>query len=328
MSRFRAFLSCHLPANNEVKSIANMLEREFEPYICDEPQPGQLPEILTNKIRECDCLIVVALDSDSAFIQNEIGTALALGKPVAAIIREGVQLGGILRYLCTSITYVTLEDCLARIPSLKDNLIAKLTSGFSIRGGPQGFLASADELGLLGVYHSRAAAFQDFFRFWKQGTDIAIVASTLEGFRKGLGLDPRELLGEKLRSRARIRILLTHPDFISYREQQEGTAKGSIKKELKRCHKELFTIRDIHAAEERLTWRFFRGAPTCFMIATDEFMLLNPYLYMQPALFNFSLVARNTGSELDIYGRYMRHHFEAAWNHPSLSLRKQELKKK
>ncbi|HKH44545.1 MAG TPA: hypothetical protein VKM72_07770 [Thermoanaerobaculia bacterium] len=321
--RFRAFISCRFPVHDDVRAIANMLEGEFEAYISEEPKIGVLAYALKDKIAESDCLVVIALDSDgdSAFVQGEIAMAHTLGKPVVAICREGVEIGGILPQLCTWATFKDLRDCSVQIPRLKEEIIGKLSSAFLIPGGPQALLASASKLGILGVYPSRAAAFLEFFRFWEQGHEISIVASTLEGFRKGLGIDPRELLGKKLQASAdtKIRLLLTHPEFISYREKQEGAENGVIKSELKRCRQELVKIRKSHRARERLTWRFFKGAPTCFMIATGDFMLLNPYLYMQPGIFNFSLLLRNTGSDIDIYRRYKKYHFEDAWAHPTLS---------
>jgi hypothetical protein len=299
-----------------------MLEGEFTPYISEEPKIDSLPRALNDKISQADCLIVIAVDGVTPFIQNEVGMAHALGKPIAAICRKGVEVGGILLHSCAHVIFENLHDCAAKIPDLKAELLSKLRSSFLVPGGPEALLESATRLGVLGVHPSRATAFHGFLRFWEQARDVAIVSSTLEGFRKGLGIDPRELLGEKLQSNpeATIRILLTHPDFISYRERQEGIEEGSIKDELQRCHRELLKIWERYRAGKRLAWRFFKGAPTCFMIASEDFMLLNPYLYMQAGYFNFSLILRNTRSRLDIYRRYKEYHFEEAWNHPELSI--------
>ena len=318
---FRAFLSCKFPVHEDVHAIARMLETEFTAYISDEPKIGSLPYLIKEKISEADCLIAIAIDGDSPFIQNEIAIAYALGKPIAAICKAGVEFRGILPDLCTWISYNDLRDCIPEIPRLKQELLNKLSSAYLIPGGPENLLVSATAFGMLGVYPSRATGFHQFMRFWDREKDIAIVASTLEGFRKGIGLDPSELLGDKLRDQrdSRIRILLTHPDLVSNREQQEKIRKDSISLELHNCREQLFEIQRVCSAGDRLTWKFFKGAPTCFMIAAGDFMLLNPYLYMQSAIFNFSLIVRNTKSKLDIYNRYKKYHFELAWNDSGLA---------
>ena len=234
------------------------------PYISDEPKVGNLAYALKERLQEADCLVVIAKDVDSPFIQNEIALAYGMGKPIAAIYHESVEVRGILPLLCTWVTFKNLQDCSPQVARLKDELAAKLEAGYVIPGGPESLLTSATSLGILGVYPNRAAAFNDFARFWERENEISIVASTLEGFRKGIGIDPRELLMDKLKNveETRMRILLTHPDFISFRERQE---RVEIRKELDHCRKELREIHERSDAGDRLTWRFFQGAPTCFM---------------------------------------------------------------
>jgi hypothetical protein len=321
---FRAFISCRFPVDEDIRAISQMLGGEFTPYISEEPKIGNLAHSIREKIRQADCLVAIAKNASSSFMQNEIAMAYGMGKPVVAIYHEEVVVDGILPSLCTWVSFKDLRDCSEKIPHLKRVLIDKLNSDFLLSGGPEELFTSFSKLGILGVYPSRGNALNDFFRFWKTAKEIVIVGSTLEGFRKGFGIDPRELLGEKLQgsSDVRIRILLTHPDFIAFREKQE---RAEISKELEHCRKELAAIKDQAKAGDRLMWRFFRGAPTCFMIAADDFMVLNPYLYMQSAIFNFSLILKNTDSELDIYKRYKKYHFEHAWTHSELTSEESEL---
>jgi hypothetical protein len=218
------------------------------------------------------------------------------------------------------LTYKNLQDCSKQIPDLKKALIDQL-SKYRLPGGPDKLLTDLGRLGILGLYPDRASGFRQFLRFWDIEDDIAIAGSTLEGFRKALGVDPRKLLEKKLRGspKSRIRILLTHPSLISYREKQEEAKQGAIGAELAESQRQLVSIRQNCKAGDRLAWKFFRGAPTCFMISAGDYMLLNPYLYMQSAIFNFSLIVWNTGSDFDIYNRYDEYHFERAWANSKLS---------
>lgn len=320
--RYRAFISCRFPVDAKVRAIAEMLRDEITPVFSEAPKIGNLAFNLKQQIQDADCVIVIATDDCSPFVQNEIGMAYALGKPTAAIKARAVKLDGIQQYLSTWLTFSTLADCARQISGLKQTLLNELSSRFLIPGGPDTLLSDLTRLGILGCYPDRASAFRQFLRFWDDETEIAIVGSTLEGFRKCLGVDPRKLLARKLRSNPRttVRVLLTHPDFVTYRETQEAAPPGIIASELRQTDAELARIQRDCGAGNRLAWRFFRGAPTCFMIMAGDCMLLNPYLYMQAAIFNFSLVVRNTGSEYDIYNRYKEFHLDNAWAHERLAV--------
>jgi hypothetical protein len=320
--RFKAFISCRLPVTEEVRAITEMLRDEVQPLISDAPKIGNLAYNLKQQIQEADCLIVVATEGEySPFVQNELGMACALGKPITAICKDTVKVTGIQEYLTSWITFHDIIDCAKQIPDLKRTLLTELSSRFLVAGGPDGLLDNLNQLGILGVYPDRASAFRQFLRFWNDENEVVIVGSTLEGFRKCLGVDPRKLLGHKLKNspKSYIKILLTHSQFVSHRERQEDAREGSIKSELAESHRQLSSIRQNCNAGERLTWRYFKGSPTCFMVSAGDFMLLNPYLYMQPGIFNFSLIVRNTGSDFDIFNHYKEFHFESAWSHQELS---------
>jgi len=178
-------------------------------------------------------------------------------------------------------------------------------------------------LGILSIHQDRAEAFRVFFPVWRKNPVIRIVASSIEGFKRGTGIDAEALLRPKLEESgpkdSRIQIILTHAEFAGYREKQEGEEDEYILKQIAATTRLLNDLKKSTKAGDRLQWKYFRGAPTCFMIIAGDYMLLNPYLYMQPAYFNFAMIVRKTGKSIfDIYSRYELYHFTKAWTDPRL----------
>ena len=318
-----AFISCRFPVEAVVRTIAEMLRPEINPYLSTEPKVGSLPDQLKERISAADCLIVILTESGgSEFVQNEVGIAYALNKPVFAIYEENVQVAGIQPFLSTYIKYPRQEigHVAAQIAGLKEAARTEVeVRQFS--GSRDELLTELKTNGVIGVFPDRASAFRVFRPIWERERVIRIVGSTIEGFKRGIGLPARALLVPKLTNdpESSIHILLTHGSFAAYRENQEDEKDGYILRQIELATKVLTEIKNGLQQPDRLQWKYFQGAPTCFMILAGNYMLLNPYLYMQPAYFNFSLIVRDTGSELDIYNRYKMNHFEEAWNHKVLT---------
>lgn len=313
-----AFISCRFPIDKDVEKICSMLEPDIVPYISTDVKIGSLPHRLREKIGIADCLIAILTEAgSSAFIQNEVGIAFALNKPIFAIYEQSVDVSGIQPYLSTFIKYdgKDLAASAKQISSLKITAITAIASR-EISGGPEELLEYLTQSGIQGIYPDRATAFRVFMPIWDREGSIRIVGSTIEGFKRGVGIDASELIQSKLEKNpsATIFIILTHASFARYREQPEGEPEGYITGQVRRTTEMLQHVAKNTQSGERLKWKFFKGAPTCFMIMAGNFMLLNPYLYMQSAHFNFSMIIKNTNSPFDIFNHYKTYHFQRAWD--------------
>ena len=318
----QAFISTRFPIEQTVQQICNFLQPEISPYVSNDVKAGSLPHRLREKIARADCLIAIITEQgSSAFIQNEVGIAFALHKPIFAIYEASVDVSGIQPYLSTFIKYQkdALPSIATDIASLKLAITAEHASR-EIIGSKDELLDSLDKNGILGIYPDRATAFRVFQTVFDREQRVCIVGSSVEGFKRGIGTEARELLIAKLQKdkSASIQILLTHGSFARYREAQEAEIDGYILSQIKATSQMLADVRDRADAKGRLQWRYFKGAPTCFMIMAGSFMLLNPYLYMQPAYFNFTLIVKDTASHFDIFNHYHQYHFQRAWEHTSL----------
>ncbi|MBI5206961.1 MAG: hypothetical protein HY934_04130 [Candidatus Firestonebacteria bacterium] len=319
----QAFISCRFPPNETIKNICEMLQPEISPYVSQDVKLGNLPQRLKEKIGTADCLLAVLTEQgSSAFIQNEVGIAFALNKPIFAIYEETVDVSGIQPYLSTFIKYKKdkLSDIAKDIHSLKVTASTEISSR-EIAGAPEEILGNLSKNGVQGIYSDRATAFRVFNRIWQREQNIRIVGSTIEGFKRGIGIEARELILPKVsqNKESTVHILLTHASFAKLREGPEKEQPGYITRQIKTTTQMLQEIKKDKNVGERLKWKYFKGAPTCFMILAGNFMLLNPYLYMQAAYFNFTMIVKDTNSPFDIYNHYSQYHFQKAWDDPELS---------
>lgn len=324
MQAIHAFISCRLPLSDTVEKICHMLRPDIETYVSKDVKFGNLPWKIKEKISNSDCLIAILTEQgSSAFVQNEVGMAFALGKPVFAIYAEECDVSGIQPYLSTFIRYngndvaSITEDILSLKTAIGTEIAAREFGGSS-----EELLESLHQNGVQGIYPDRSTAFRKFSPIWEREPHVRIVGSSIEGFKRGIGIDARELLLEKLEvnPQATLQILLTHPSFARYREAQEGEMKDYIVTQITSANRTLEELRSQTKDEGRIQWKFFKGAPTCFLIIAGDFMLLNPYLYMQAAYFNFTMIVNRTTSRFDIYKHYSEYHFQRAWDHAELSV--------
>jgi len=328
----KAFISCRFPVVDTVKNICDMLKPEIEPYISKDVKHGSLPLKIKEKISFADCLIaIITEDGNSAFIQNELGIAFALHKPIFAIYEQSIDVAGIQPFLSTFIKYSkeNISSIASDIISLKSAIATEIASR-EVVGSEDELLESLHENGIQGIYHDRSTAFIAFSTIWERETNINIIGSSIEGFKRGIGIEARELLLTKLKSNdnTNIKILLTHSSFAKYRETQEKEKNGYIVDQIKATTLMLEEIKSLTNSADRFLWKYFKGAPTCFMIMAGSFMLLNPYLYMQPAYFNFSMIVKDTNSPFDIFNHYKQYHFQRAWDHTTLSVQDSGVKTK
>jgi hypothetical protein len=320
----QAFISCRFPVDDAVKHICTLLQPDISPYVSRDVKFGSLPHKLRERIVAADCLIAILSEQgSSALIQNELGIAFALHKPIFAVYEENVDVSGIQPYLSTFIKYKkdSLVNIAEDLVSLKTAILTELAAR-EIVGSQDELLDSLSKNGVQGIYPDRSTAFRVFSKVWERERDIKIVGSTIEGFKRAIGIDARDFLVSKLETtqNSSIKIVLTHGSFVKYREVQESEIDGYILLQVKATKEMLDQVRETTKSGDRLQWRFFKGAPTCFMIIAGSFMLLNPYLYMQPAYFNFSMIVKDTNSPFDIYNHYRQYHFQRAWENTNLSV--------
>ena len=320
----QAFISCRFPVEDTVETICQMLQPDIVPYISRDVKFGTLPHKIRERIAASDCLIVVITEAGSSdFVQNEVGIAFALGKPIFAIYEQRIDVAGIQPYLSTYVKYRSenIGGITTDVLSLKTAIGAEISSR-ELGGSPEELLELLSRNGILGIYPDRSTAFRVFEPIWEREQDIKIVGSSTEGFKRGIRIEARELLAGKLAkgdTASTVQILLTHSSFAEYREAQERELDGYIVAQIRATDQMLQDLQKRTDAADRLQWRFFKGAPTCFMIIAGNFMLLNPYLYMQPAYFNFAMIVRDTKSPFDVYSHYSQYHFQRAWDDPSLT---------
>ena len=177
---------------------------------------------------------------------------------------------------------------------------------------PLGFtinlLQVIEQTGIRGVYPSRAEALAAFYPFIEQAVAIYVTASSFLGIRAVAPERVSALLQEKA-AKVEFRILMTHPEVSEWREKQEGRRPGSIKIEIEET---VETLKRWGVREDHI--RFYRGAPTVFMIYTPTRMLLNPYTYETEAYRTLTLEVAPTGHPNDVFTQFRDNHFKKPWN--------------
>jgi hypothetical protein len=186
-------------------------------------------------------------------------------------------------------------------------------------------LQQTSELGLVNIYATRPEAIEEEFFdvMQREAKGIDIVGSTIFGAR-GHHRVTRNTVVELLAAKARnpgfvLRMLLTHPDFISHRQDQERTEKNIDR---------IVISRELRDAVDWLVQagltdhvRFYRGAPTCFTLICrgEKTMLANPYPYQSEAYNSWTAIFRQTARP-GVYDQFGRHHFEEPYNNVELAV--------
>jgi hypothetical protein len=210
-----------------------------------------------------------------------------------------------------------LTDISSKLDSVQQAATAMVTASR--------LLQQTGELGLVSIHPSRSDAIEDeFFAIMEhedQGIDV--VASTIFGL-KGRHRVTRDTILNLLRAKAQrneftLRVLLTHWDFISHRQDQEKTEKNVTRYVIS---KELKEAVDLLVASELAGFvRFYRGAPTCFTVICrgEGLMLANPYPYQREAYNSWTAVFRQT-SKPGIFSAFGKAHFEEPWGNHALTI--------
>jgi nucleoside 2-deoxyribosyltransferase len=291
--------------------------------------PGSISESITAELRSAD-LVVADLTERSPNVFYEMGYRQALNRPIITISQGALAALPFNVHHIRTISY-DLRD-LHSIAEFKRQLgeTAKLAS----RRGKQYPSSAAEsldrtteistELGVVGAYSSRTDAIESaFYRVMReedQGIDI--VGSTifgLRGHRNATFENMMDLLRTKhANSRFRLRILMTHWEFITLRQDQEKTAKNVARYVISLELKDAVDVIKANGLEGCL--KFYRGSPTCFTIVAhgQRQMLLNPYPYQGEASNSWCIIARETPG--GIYSRFFQVHVEGPWQNANLAV--------
>lgn len=204
------------------------------------------------------------------------------------------------------------------------------------------FLRRSSELGLEMIYHDRATALSNFTKYMRDEARqdngrLYIVGSSVRGLtenisdidhiiQNALGLENQgdRFVQKRPKKNFDLRILLTHPEYSHFRENQEDRPTGAIEDEIFDGLRKLeaTTPVDYPNPPDHYLWnivRMYKGTPTCFMIVAGNHMLINPYPYEEEAFKSFCIVVRKVegGTPYDegrtIYSQYLRAHMEKPW---------------
>lgn len=313
-----AFISCRFAPDEVVEAICNLLKPEINCKISTDLFLRPIPPEILRKIKESDLLVaIITLDKgDSPWIQNELGMAYALEKPILVFYEDGIDPAGFAPMVSEYIQFK--RNDLGKLIRDKDRLIKGITGEVNERWQKMAELMTLEEqkrLGMVGIYPDRKDAFSDFSSFWDSEKDeICIVSSTLEGFRKFVGDAGSELLESKIRNGCNIKILLTHKDYLGFRAKNENISESSIQSQLDETLKQINPLLSNKLKNTgTIEVRWFENPPTCFAIMTKSHMLLNPYPYMRTAYSSFAVIVCKTERHDDIFRIYFEYHFKRAW---------------
>jgi hypothetical protein len=185
------------------------------------------------------------------------------------------------------------------------------------------FLDRSHKLGVRMVYAERRQASHEFLTYvagYMQNPalpqrQVVFVGSSLKGV---IQEDP--MLAEKLENILAMAVerpdsctchfLLTHPFYSRYREAQEDRPRTGIAKEI--LHAIAWIERGRHNSQNIVT-KVYKGTPTCFMIATTERMIINPYPYEVEAYKCFCLEVQKTERADSIFQAFYINHYYKPW---------------
>ncbi len=309
-----AFLSRRFVANDVVDAICDMLGPEIDCQPAEDLILRPLPPEILSRIRNADLLIaIITLDGNSSWIQNELGMAYGLAKPILVFYEEGVPTDGFAPMVSEYVEFK--KNALAELIRDKPRLVKGIAAVVEKQRSQEQeaiHIAEQQQLGVIGVFRNRLEAFTSFRSQWdKEPKRIDIVASTMEGFRNFSGDAGHELLERRLESGCTVQLLLTDPEFLHFRAENENVRVQSIQDDLVETEHQLRQLRKAYG--EQISVKTFRSPPTCFLIATSSHMLLNPYPYMRTAYSSFGLIVRQTKRKDDIFHVYHEYHFKRAW---------------
>ncbi len=221
----------------------------------------------------------------------------------------------------------TLSSEIASLGARMDAQIrffSEIRQSISELGHASRLIAQTAEMGLVSIYPNRLEAIENEFyqTMLEESSGISIVGSTifgLHGYRNVQLANIVNVLQEKARKpEFELRLLLTHWNFISYRQDQEKTEKNIaryvISKELKQA------VDLLREAGLENSVRFYRGSPTCFTILCEgqKVMLVNPYAYEREAFNSWTVVFREASQ--GIFTNFKSAHIDQPWRNEQLTV--------
>jgi hypothetical protein len=228
----------------------------------------------------------------------------------------------------TNLSQLVDDQADSRIESRLGEGITKLGQRMSILEGRVAtagtVMRQITELGLVSVHSNRLQAIDDeFFRVMQDETSgITIVGSTISGLRGSNRVrvaDVLRLLSSKTADPGfNLRILLTHWDVISYRQEQEMNVKQLARVVISQ------ELLDAAVALGKLGLqpyvKFYKGSPTCFTIVCEgqKLMLVNPYPYEREATSSWTVVWRDVAG--GVYADFKESHVDQPWNNERLTV--------
>ena len=204
-----------------------------------------------------------------------------------------------------------------------DQLAQSLSSSVGRLNSTTEYLDRSHKLGVRMVHPDRKQALQAFLSYAERYVqnraisrrELIFVGSSLKGViqeNPAFALQLEEILeGVRLDpDGCDCYFLLTHPFYSRYREAQEDRPVTGIAKEI------LHAISWLEARRgdaSNIKIRVYKGTPTCFMIATSERMLINPYPYQVEAYKCFCLELEANENPDSIHRAFFVNHFYKPW---------------
>jgi hypothetical protein len=255
---------------------------------------------------------------------------------------------GIITFL---IDYYISGDRMNRLTSASEEVsiqIGHLKKHVEDLGVSTQFLQQSNTLGVEMIFADRKSAlikFQDYMnKIEKPDSNeskknrLIIVGSSIKGLLTHLEAFEEIMKTAIIDFDCDLNILLTHPEYSRYRENQEGRSRGVILEEIfnsvlkldeiwQSAQKESkVLVKDIHDCV-----KFYKGTPTCFMIVSNEKMLINPYPYEKEAYQCFCMIVREIKKENkdilnpSIFKQYFESHYEQPWRKNALDYKNFDL---
>lgn len=251
----------------------------------------------------------------------------------------GLAPSGIVGFLADWLVFGRLIDALRSSTSNLGDKTERLGTEIGSLRVSTDFLRQSSDLGLEMIYPDRATALREFTKFMDFEASrrdskgrLIIVGSSVKGLLENVKKMP-DIVRTAVGSGCELNILLTHPEYSPYRENQEDRPMGAIEDEIFDGVRKLESCVEVpypNPPDQKFSpmVKLYKGTPTCFMIVAGDRMLVNPYPYEEEAYRSFCISVRkvdpresNVDAERTIYAQYLRAHFEKPWERNAVPYR-------
>jgi uridine kinase len=224
--------------------------------------------------------------------------------------RQVIQDREILLWLLSIVGLLATSELIQRLLQLK-----------RIEDSLQHFIEIITKSGLKGdvsVYTQRVDAADEIKSIiYAEKQEVTIIAGTLGGMFL-LFPDLPDLIAKIFSSaRPKLRILISHPDWMAQRSSLEGLSSEQERQK---------TLQKIHAIFETTTIpadsiRLYKSSPTCSAIIahSQRKLLINPYTLGNRASATMTLVIDGE-TYADAFQRFVKAHYETPWNRSDLTM--------